>query len=297
MGNKFSLIKKENYQKNVVIQNPESNGHFSSDESTTTLGNNQNIPETVENQVNITSLKENANENSIEVDSISNPHTDQNSSQKESITLNENAAKLWQPQYYHMMRPDARLDNTRRFHNIEESPYFLPADIQEQDRLEAQHLVIVHCFGGLFKMPIHETVSKPGSKILDVGCGPGSWTRDVATLYPLCEVHAIDMAKTLFDGIETLPNTFFLEGNIIQGLPYPDNYFDGVFQRYLLAGIPKDKWDFAISELVRVVKPGGFVESLEFDVRSKSFDSGPIAEKLSEARKIIYGNIKLSSKI
>ncbi|KAJ1559766.1 hypothetical protein HK096_011164, partial [Nowakowskiella sp. JEL0078] len=69
-------------------------------------------------------------------------------SQVDSIALNERAAEFWQPQTYHMMRPDARLDNLRRFHSIQESPYFLPADMEEQDRLEAQHLVFKHCFGG-----------------------------------------------------------------------------------------------------------------------------------------------------
>ncbi|KAJ1559963.1 hypothetical protein HK096_010521 [Nowakowskiella sp. JEL0078] len=137
----------------------------------------------------------------------------------ESISLNQKAAELWQPQFFHMMRPDARMDNSRRFHNIEESLYVLPADIEEQDRLEIQHAVLILGFGGLFRMPIHEIISKPGAKILDVGCGPGSWTRDVATKYPLCEVHAIDMAKSLFDGIEILPNTFFAEGNILERLP------------------------------------------------------------------------------
>ncbi|KAJ1565671.1 hypothetical protein HK096_000441, partial [Nowakowskiella sp. JEL0078] len=44
---------------------------------------------------------------------------------------------------------------------------------------------------------------------------------------------------------------------------YPDNYFDGVFQRYLTLGITKDKWEYVISELVRVTKPGGFVECVE----------------------------------
>ncbi|KAJ1560765.1 hypothetical protein HK096_007318 [Nowakowskiella sp. JEL0078] len=188
------------------------------------------------------------------------------------IKINEVAAEFWQPEHYHMMRPDARLDNLRRFHNIEKSPYPLPADINEQDRLEAQHLVTTYSFGSLFKMPIEEIISKSGSKILDVGCGPGSWTRDVATAYPLCEVHAVDMAKTLFHGVEILPNTFFAEGNVMERLPChpfkkdPDNYFDAVFQRYLILAIPKEKWDFVISELVRVTKLGGFVECVEVNI-------------------------------
>ncbi|KAJ1553442.1 hypothetical protein HK096_007828, partial [Nowakowskiella sp. JEL0078] len=201
-------------------------------------------------------------------------------SDKDSIVLNSVAAEHWQPQYYHMMRPDARLDNLRRFHNIKESPYPLPVDIEEQDRLEIQHLILAHCFGRLFNMPIEETISKPGARILDVGCGPGSWARDVATKYPLCEVYAVDMANTLFNGVEILPNTFFVEGNILNGLPFPDNYFDAVFQRYLIFGIPKDKWDFAISELRRVTKPEGFIECIEPNGQLENL--GPHGTKLIE---------------
>ncbi|KAJ1565241.1 hypothetical protein HK096_003852, partial [Nowakowskiella sp. JEL0078] len=114
-------------------------------------------------------------------------------SKSESLDINEQAAELWQPQHYHLMRPDARLDNLRRFHSVEDSLYPLPADIQEQDRLEIQHVIVTHCFGGLFRMPIKDILSQPGSKVLDVGCGPGSWSRDVATEYPNCEVHAITL--------------------------------------------------------------------------------------------------------
>ncbi|KAJ1557263.1 hypothetical protein HK096_008249, partial [Nowakowskiella sp. JEL0078] len=75
-------------------------------------------------------------------------------------------------------------------------------------------------------MPIQEILLKQGSRILDVGCGPGCWTRDIATQYPNCEVYGIDMAKTLFNGVEILPNTIFAEINILNGLPCKEKTFD-----------------------------------------------------------------------
>ncbi|KAJ1558580.1 hypothetical protein HK096_009860, partial [Nowakowskiella sp. JEL0078] len=57
------------------------------------------------------------------------------------IQVNEVAAELWHPQYY-MLRPEERPEDKRKFHSVGESPYPLPADIQEHDRLEAQHLII-----------------------------------------------------------------------------------------------------------------------------------------------------------
>ncbi|KAJ1556155.1 hypothetical protein HK096_001095, partial [Nowakowskiella sp. JEL0078] len=78
--------------------------------------------------------------------SLSSPKTVK--SLTESMKLNESAAEQWQPQFQHMLRDDARLDSLRRFHNIEDSPYILPADIEEQDRLEIQHQILTHIFGG-----------------------------------------------------------------------------------------------------------------------------------------------------
>ncbi|KAJ1565725.1 hypothetical protein HK096_011209 [Nowakowskiella sp. JEL0078] len=221
-----------------------------------------------------------SNENNLSKKSGSSSDKPKVISQTETIKLNESVAENWKPRYEHMLRPDARLDNLRRFHNIENSPYPLPADIEEQDRLEIQHLIITHCFGRLFTMPIHDILQKPGAKVLDIGCGPGSWTRDVANKYPRCEVHAVDMAKTLFDEVTTLQNTFFKQGNILEGLPYPDNYFDAVFQRYLILGIPKDKWSFAINEIRRVTKVGGYIECMEPCPKSENL--GPNALKLNE---------------
>ncbi|KAJ1564206.1 hypothetical protein HK096_009137, partial [Nowakowskiella sp. JEL0078] len=183
-----------------------------------------------------------------------------------SVKLNEKIAANWKPELLHSTRNDAKLDHKRRYHAIEDSPYALPADLEEQERLEIQHIILTHAFGGLFTMPIHELLSKPGAIILDVGCGPGSWARDVAKMYPKTSVHAVDMAKTLFDGVGTLPNVTFVTANVLEKLPYPDNYFDAVFQRYLTFGIPKNRWDDVLRELNRVTKPGGHIELVEFDV-------------------------------
>ncbi|KAJ1568983.1 hypothetical protein HK096_004631 [Nowakowskiella sp. JEL0078] len=246
MGNKNSLLTKET---------PSSASAVKSDNALIKGSRIMSLPQ---NGVQVETSQDLSASKSKSHNDVSSDHKTENSkseSKTESFVINEQAAEQWQPQYYHMMRPDARLDNLRRFHSIEDSLYPLPADIQEQDRLEIQHNVAIYCFGGLFLMPIKDVLSQPGSKVLDVGCGPGSWSRDVATAYPNCEVHAIVNID-------------------------PDNYFDGVFQRFLIAGIPKDKWDDAIRELLRVTKPGGFIECDEPDMRI--FRLGPNGQKLND---------------
>ncbi|KAJ1553618.1 hypothetical protein HK096_007133 [Nowakowskiella sp. JEL0078] len=185
MGNKLSLIKTAYIKRNSIV-----NISKTDDRNKTSLNSNSQPTENESSSMAV--LSSIVRNNSIlSNSSIPKSENSKVNSQKESLILNEKIAEEWQPQYDHSLRSDARLDNLRRFHNIKESPYFLPADIEEQDRLEVQHLISTHYFGGLFRMPIKEILLKPGTKILDVGCGPGSWVRDMAVAYPLCDVHAV----------------------------------------------------------------------------------------------------------
>ncbi|KAJ1561276.1 hypothetical protein HK096_005305, partial [Nowakowskiella sp. JEL0078] len=201
--------------------------------------------------------------------------TDVKTESEVTVALNEKIATNWKPEQS-LYGEGLRFDNNRKFHGIEDSPYPLPADLEEHDRLEIQHIIIKHSFGRLFTMPIVELLSESGTKVLDVGCGPGSWVRDIATTYPQADVHAVDIVKSLFDGVESLPNITFASGNVLEQLPYSDNCFDAVLQRFLTGGIPKVEWDKTILELYRVTKPGGYIELIEPDVCQKLGSMGEI---------------------
>lgn len=58
-------------------------------------------------------------------------------------------------------------------------------------------------------------------------------------------------------------NYCFVRGNVLQGLPFPDGAFDYVHQRLMVAGIPVQRWPAVVHDLVRVTRPGGWVELLE----------------------------------
>jgi ubiquinone/menaquinone biosynthesis C-methylase UbiE len=58
-------------------------------------------------------------------------------------------------------------------------------------------------------------------------------------------------------------NYCFVRGNVLQGLPFPDATFDYVHQRLMVAGIPVQRWPAVVQDLVRVTRPGGWVELLE----------------------------------
>ncbi|KAI9305782.1 S-adenosyl-L-methionine-dependent methyltransferase [Cunninghamella echinulata] len=132
--------------------------------------------------------------------------------------------------------------------------YILPSDATEVERLRMT-------LGGLYKAPMHEALTK-GIQVLDIGCGPGFWTRDMARLYPNSKFIGIDMAN-VFATNDLPPNLEFKIINAVNGLPFEDESFHFVFQRFLVMGFPTDQYKNSIQELKRVLKKGGVIEILE----------------------------------
>ncbi|KAJ3124477.1 hypothetical protein HK100_011217 [Physocladia obscura] len=164
------------------------------------------------------------------------------------------------------------VDFTREYHGVEDSNYLLPSDIEEQDRLELQHFLLRHLFkGDIVRSEIRELAQQPGYKILDVGCANGWWLDSIAKTYPLAELHGVDLAPSVIEKAEKfLPNVKFISGNVITGLPYADNTFDFVHQRYLFLGLPGNDFPTAIRELMRVTKSGGWIELVEVETEHRS---------------------------
>ncbi|KAF9926985.1 hypothetical protein FBU30_003594 [Linnemannia zychae] len=150
----------------------------------------------------------------------------------------------------------------RRYHNTP-NLYMLPNDTEEVDRLHLQHYI--------FKMildnkNIHVPIPKDSGRVIDLGCGPATWTMDMAT----------DLTSVNFVGVDISPiypaaihprNCAFSRECIISGLTQPDNSFDVAYQRNVAPGFTCDHWSRSIAEAYRVLKPGGYFESVETDVR------------------------------
>ncbi|KAL9543450.1 hypothetical protein MBANPS3_008109 [Mucor bainieri] len=75
-----------------------------------------------------------------------------------------------------------------------------------------------------------------------------------------------------------LHNLDFYQANVLNAkLPFADNHFDFVKQRLATASFTLADWKRVMTELVRVTKPGGYIELLEIDYNTHNL--GPNGRK------------------
>lgn len=83
---------------------------------------------------------------------------------------------------------------------------------------------------------------------------------------------AIDFPSSKIIGFDISPvygkmvcpaNVIFRLADLTQPLPFPDDHFDLVFMRCLVAGLENKHWPLTLKELMRVTKPGGWIELVE----------------------------------
>ena len=142
-------------------------------------------------------------------------------------------------------------------------PYMLPKDVQEVNRLDFQHYMLRHMLRGNFAAPVENPRA-----ILDVGTGTGRWAYDMAQAFPAARVTGIDIVPPAAEGnASSAPghpaNYQFVAANVLEGLPFEAGAFDFVHQRLLYGAIPLANWQGVVHELVRVTRPGGWVELVE----------------------------------
>ena len=109
---------------------------------------------------------------------------------------------------------------------------------------------------------------KPDMKILDIGCGPGTITVDLATYVPQGHVTGLENASEVLSQGRALAqergiaNIEFVVGDG-NGLQYEDNSFDVVFCHQVLQHVADPIK--ILKEMKRVAKDGGIVAARESD--------------------------------
>jgi SAM-dependent methyltransferase len=109
---------------------------------------------------------------------------------------------------------------------------------------------------------------RPDARLLDIGCGPGTITADLAALVPDGEVVAIDVAPGILEdaraeaGRRQLTNVVFEVGDVYQ-LAYASDSFDVVHAHQVLQHLSDPV--AALREMRRVCRPGGVVAARDAD--------------------------------
>ncbi|HZV52659.1 MAG TPA: class I SAM-dependent methyltransferase, partial [Candidatus Dormibacteraeota bacterium] len=167
----------------------------------------------------------------------------------------------------------------------ERSSYLFPRHPGEADRLDLQHHALREALGRNYLAP----VSSP-SRVLDVGTGTGRWGFEVCWEHPGALVVGLDLVA----GPREHPSGYrHVQGNVLQGLPFLDDTFDLVHQRYLVSGIPLEAWPGVVGELARVTRPGGWVELAEPVMGDRRI--GPATERLQRMFQEMAGSLGLDT--
>jgi len=97
----------------------------------------------------------------------------------------------------------------------------------------------------------------PGAHVLDVGCGPGIWTRELARRG--YRTSAVDLTSTAVSLARKSLELFRLEADIREGdaenLPFAPASFDGVVSHGVIHHTPDTAQ--CVREMARVLRPGG----------------------------------------
>jgi len=152
----------------------------------------------------------------------------------------------------------------RLFHSSTTSPYPLPVDTPEQERLKALHRLAKSRMGANYVDPVPDILAHDPDRqkcVLDLCTGTGTWAMEMAEEFPRVLFRAIDIVP-----IATrypLPNVVFEIDDITADLRWPDATFDFIHARDISLSI--HEYPSIFKEVVRVLRPGGLFLSCEWE--------------------------------
>ncbi|RIB08096.1 hypothetical protein C2G38_2045452 [Gigaspora rosea] len=175
--------------------------------------------------------------------------------------------------------PLFKYKNGRRFLKNATIFYFLPLDELESDRMQLRHDVDWYIWRSNFSSPVETTLKLGGAQVLDV-----AWASD----YPLSEFTGVDVAP-IFPSDVMPPNVTFKQCDILEGLPYSDCSFYYIHIKDLFHHFPlKIIRDQLFPDLVRILKPGGWIEIQDRD--PNMINAGPICKRLEDILSLSFLN-------
>lgn len=136
---------------------------------------------------------------------------------------------------------------------------------------------------------------RPDMRILDVGCGPGTITADLARYVPDGEIVGIEPDESIVAKARAeaagrgVPNARFETGDVY-ALAYPDGAFDVVHAHQVLQHLTDPV--AALREMRRVCAPGGYVAARDADYAAMTWypEVAGLTEWLDLYHRVARGN-------
>lgn len=145
------------------------------------------------------------------------------------------------------------------------------------NRLEMQHYIFKYLWQNNFSTPIAKQLQAGGAKVLEVGSAPEIWSFDMANSYPLSTFIGLNNSPTCNKSITNEPlNATVLQNNSLSStIPFPDETFDFIYQRFFLPqlnltssfnpnSIFIEQYNL-VKHMIRVLNPGGWIEFMIID--------------------------------
>jgi len=123
-----------------------------------------------------------------------------------------------------------------------------------------------------------------GQRVLDVACGTGVLTREIHhRAGPTGHVTGLDLNPDMLAVASTLTHAIEWKKGDAEALPFPDDHFDAAVCHFALMFF-NDKVK-ALSEMLRVIKPGGKIAVIVWD----ALNNVPAYAKVTELLKTYIG--------
>lgn len=130
----------------------------------------------------------------------------------------------------------------------------------------------LHCLRGLLPGIAKQAISS-FHQVLEVGCGPGGWTRSFAHVSPHVDILGVDTrasmtqyAEEAFHRQQVLNASAVSVACFTDPLPFPDGSFDLITAQFMSQWLSTEEWPLVLRECQRLLRPGGIIYLAEFEV-------------------------------
>ncbi len=163
---------------------------------------------------------------------------------------------------------------TPQWKNDQPTTYFVPDRHNKNElfRLAIQDQMITQAMGGvLSEQKEPETIKR----VLDIGCGVGSWIIEAAQTYPDMSLVGIDISPRMVEYAQKIASAQSVSNRVrfqvmdaLRPLEFPDESFDLVTIRLGSSFMRTWDWPALYLEMLRVTRPGGIIRVMESGVIS-----------------------------